>query len=181
MGRKKGGVIFFVLLLLFIFGYEAVVLAQTGIEKNFFKKNKDRSFTASERAKSKVESKTGQKKKMPYVSDLRKLNLSKETIKGLQVIGYNLDEIVDNLIKEGNSAHLISMALLSTGDYSGKEIYNSLKKSGSFNDLEVEAAVPVGIRHERQFFAPKVKKEIPKYNKAAQQVIIYPNPLTQDK
>ncbi|MBU4304178.1 MAG: hypothetical protein KJ893_00905 [Candidatus Omnitrophica bacterium] len=121
------------------------------------------------------------KDSLPYVSDASSIACTKETVEGLRMAGYSLNEIVDNLAKNGNNAHTISMALLSTGDYSGQEIYTALLSNEKFSKREADAAVPLGIRNAGQLFSPFGNKNNSKYETMAEDIRIQPNPFSSEE
>ncbi|RKY37519.1 MAG: hypothetical protein DRP78_00865 [Candidatus Omnitrophota bacterium] len=111
---------------------------------------------------------------MPYVPDAQISNDLKQVIRGLKEANYSLIEIVSFLKKDGYKAFEISIACLNHKfNYTGKQIYDALKKNG-FSNKSVDAALPIALRNIGQVFAIKLKDN----NNSANNIFIKPNPFT---
>jgi len=113
---------------------------------------------------------------MPLVSDAQ-VNSTRDAIIGLQEAGYGLDEIVVLLKADNKNASEISIACLNPQvNYNGSDIHAALLNAG-FSQAEADAAVPVALRSEGQFFTTNSNDP---GSVAAEEVLIDPNPLSTD-
>jgi len=113
---------------------------------------------------------------MPLVSDAQ-VNSTKEAVIGLQEAGYGLDEIVVLLKADNKNASEISIACLSPQvNYNGRDIHTALLNA-NFSQTEADAAVPVALRSEGQFFTTNTNDPS---SVAAEELLIDPNPLSTD-